>query len=118
MDYLQIRLLSKSVLDHLRSKVVHENRTFCFENHFEPQRTAFLQRDSHEQIAKGSQRSLAALDFQPSDFSGIPDHVDDAYISEITYSQFSYRIQCLLVLEARAQQSSDLRQESLINLET
>src|SRR5215471_13047894 len=93
----------------------YDNRTFVLSNHLEQQRTVSLQRDPHEQIAKRTQRSLAALDFQPRHVSGSFGDIDDAYIREIAHSHLRYRLERALILQAGAQQSSELGQESLVN---
>src|SRR5215471_6407933 len=75
-------------------------------------------RDSHEQIAKRSQRRVAALDFQPRHVVGCVDDIDEAQISEIPHSHLSYRLERAVILQAGTQQSSELGQESLVNFET
>ena len=93
--------------------MLHENRASILNNHTEPVRRVLLQRYSHEQIAKRSQRGVAALDPQPRRLTSFVDDIDDAEVRKITDSHLRDIVQRVFVLEARAKQSSDLCQKAL-----
>ena len=80
--------------------MLHENRAFVFNNHSEPVRTVFLQRDSHEQIANRGQRSVAAQDFQPCRSAAFLNDVNDAQVCEISDGQAGDIFECFVVVEA------------------
>src|SRR5215510_15034049 len=95
-----------------------ENRALVFNNHLEPVNAVFLRRDSHEQITQVVQRSVAARNFQARRRAALLDDVDDTQVRKMTDADLGDIIKRVLVLQARAQQGSDLGQESLTVFET
>src|SRR5215510_195462 len=96
----------------------HENRALVFNNHLEPVRAVFLQRDSHEQITQVIQRSVAARNFQARCRAAFLDDVDDTQVRKITDADLGDIIERVLVVQSRGKYGADICQKPLFILNT